>query len=110
LFARADGRLLVDAKCSNAGDVAAAKKKKVALERERRKELTNFFYRLQSCVPSLRTAPTRPTKAILLQSACDYIQTLESELTQLRCRTRTTARARDTHTTSPHTAPRVFGV
>lgn len=71
-------------KRSSAGDVAAAKKKKVALERERRKELTNFFYRLQSCVPSLRTAPTRPTKAILLQSACDYIQTLESELTQLR--------------------------
>jgi type VI protein secretion system component VasF len=91
------------------GDVAAAKKKKVALERERRKELTNFFYRLQSCVPSLRTAPTRPTKAILLQSACDYIQTLESELAQLRCRT--PPHTRDTHThTTAHNAPRVFGV
>jgi len=62
------------------------KRKRVVLERGRRKELARFFHSLQMCIPSLRyrTASTRPTKAFLLQSACAYIESLEAQIEKLQ--------------------------
>jgi len=61
-----------------------SKRKKVALERLRRKELAQLFYSLQTAIPSLRSSTTRPTKALLLQSAVVYIHSLETEIMRLR--------------------------